>query len=62
MKNTQWKRLAWVNSIHTSVLSVAPITTAKRLHITAQGCRAAATLGEVRKGLRNPNESVGKKS
>jgi iron complex outermembrane receptor protein len=55
MKNTKWKRLAWVDSIHTFVWSVAPGTSAKRLHITAQGCRAAATLGAQEEDRRNPN-------
>jgi vitamin B12 transporter len=55
MKNTKSTGVRWVNSVHTFVLSVAPGTTAKRLHITAQGCRAAATLGEIRKSLCNPD-------
>src|SRR5258708_3522341 len=34
--------------------SLVPVTTAKRLHLTAQGCRAATTLGSLAKKRRNP--------
>ncbi len=55
MKNTKSTGLLWVNSVHTFVLKVAPKTTARRLHITAQGCRSAATLGDVCKRNRDRN-------
>src|SRR5256885_273857 len=56
MRKKEWKRLAWVNSTHMFVLNIAHGATAKRLHTTAQGCRAAATLGSpIEQDRRNPN-------
>ena len=56
MRKKEWRSRGWVSSIHMFVLNVAPGTTAKRLHTTAQGCRVAATLGSpIEQDRRNPN-------